>query len=115
MVCKNQQTLFIGIDEYDTPTNSIVFNSRSTLEPSTSLLVKVSAVQIIFKAQFFSILREGACLRGKDNKPVLSMNLTLGVIPAFCTGISPLGSSEIVSDLLQLHGMCRLTEDEVQW
>jgi hypothetical protein len=91
--------LFISVDEYDAPANAAIFSSMD------GLYTRITA---LFKASFFQILKDAI-----STGIVMKYWLT-GVLPAFRDGISPLLAVEVISDKPQYHGLCGLTDTEVQ-
>jgi len=105
-------TLFVGVDEYDAPANNSVFTGTSTGLDKTTL-DNVAKLEQFFKASFFAVLKRG-CGKLHSGPAVINKYFLTGVTPAFCTGISPLAEAVIVSDEVDLHGICGFTESEVK-
>jgi hypothetical protein len=89
--------LFVGVDEYDAPANQILFGNNLTF---------YSCLSLFFKSQFFAII--------KRNDEVIEKYWVTGVLPVFCDDVSPLNAATLISHWAQYHGVCGLTDNEVQ-
>ena len=99
-------TLFVGIDEYDAPANNTAFDGSGP-ENQSQRSNKVVAIETLFKGVFFSGLKQhyGSCI---------SKYFLTGVLPAFRSGMSPLTATTMVSGSPKLHGICGLTDQQVE-
>jgi hypothetical protein len=99
LVKRRGQQLFVGVDEYDAPANSVLFSPDRD---------RFDRVADFFKTQFFAILKQAT-----SSNTILKYWIT-GVLPVFRDGISPLAATEILSRDAEYHGLCGLTDSEVQ-
>lgn len=93
------EKLFVGVDEYDAPGNSALFS------PDQGRFHRIAD---LFKTQFFAIIKQAT-----STNIILKYWIT-GVLPVFRDGISPLAATEILSYNAEYHGLCGLTDSEVQ-
>ncbi len=94
LVARCRQTLFVAVDEYDTPCNRHFFNGK---EIDLDTIIRI---ENFFKSHFFFILK-AACGEG----PFISKYFLTGVLPTFRAGIiSPLTAGDLVSTYPKLHG-----------
>jgi hypothetical protein len=91
--------LFVGVDEYDAPANSVLFSSDQD---------RFYHVAEFFKTQFFATIKQATA-----TNTILKYWIT-GVLPVFRDGVSPLAATEIISNNATYHGLCGLTDSEVQ-
>src|SRR5947209_13015322 len=111
---KYGQSLFVGVDEYDTPANNSAFAGGNT-RLNNEAIKGVEDIESFFNQNFFSILKEGCGIESMNTYGVvISKYFLTGVTPAFRAGISPLHGTAIVSDRASLHGICGFTENEVR-
>ena len=97
------------MDEYDAPANLIAFEGFNPTHDRKRLM----DAENFFGVKFFSVLKEGCGSSG--NAPAVSSKYFItGVLPAFRRGMSPLQDARLVSNNLELHGICGFTEDEVR-
>jgi hypothetical protein len=101
LVNEIQQQLFIGVDEYDAPANSLLFSKDVMHRARYEILAN------LFETRFFSVIK------GALGKPIVKYWVT-GVLPAFRDVFSPLHANTIVSRFPRFNGVCGLTEDEVE-
>ncbi|RUS34283.1 hypothetical protein BC938DRAFT_481471 [Jimgerdemannia flammicorona] len=111
LVGSSNYTLFVGVDEYDSPANNSVFTGANE-ELNQATLQRVTQIEQFFKESFFAVLKEGCGTMG-DCGAIISKFFVTGVTPAFREGISPLQETDIISGRHELHGICGFTEDEV--
>jgi hypothetical protein len=100
LVSTHNHKLFVGVDEYDAPANLCLFSGdlgRHAAYP---------AVAELFKTHFFAVMKQ-ACGR------VVEKYWLTGVLPVFRDGISPLSATDVISSKPQFHGLCGLTDGEV--
>jgi hypothetical protein len=93
------EQLFVGVDEYDAPANSVLFPANRD---------RFYRVAEFFKTQFFAILKQATTAN-----TILKYWIT-GVLPVFRDGISPLTATVILSSDPEYHGLCGLTDSEVR-
>lgn len=98
LVGQQNQQLFVGINEYDAPVNSVIFSPHQD---------RFHRVTEFFKTQFFAVIKQAT------STVVLKYWIT-GILPVFLDSISPLGATEILSRNTEYHGLCGLTEVEVE-
>lgn len=93
------QQLFVGVDEYDAPANTVLFPLDQD---------RFKLVADFFKTQFFATLKLAT-----SSNTVRKYWIT-GVLPVFRDGMSPLAATEIISNDPTYHGLCGFTDSEVQ-
>ena len=98
--------MFIGVDEYDAPANNTVFDGSGP-ENQSQRSNKVVAIETLFKGVLFSVLKE-------HYGSYISKCFLTGVLPAFRSGMSSLTATTMVSGSQKLHGICGLTEQQVE-
>ncbi|TDL27117.1 DUF1703-domain-containing protein [Rickenella mellea] len=99
LVKRRGKELFVGVDEYDAPGNSALFSSDPGL---------YERVAEFFSTQFYGVIKEAV-----SQLIVVKYWLT-GVLPAFRDSIGPLLAAHIISNESEYHGLCGLTDAEVQ-
>ncbi|KAF9368308.1 hypothetical protein BGX21_006659, partial [Mortierella sp. AD011] len=113
LVAENDQSIFVGVDEYDAPVNNSVFAGGNT-GLGRGVLDNVQHIESFFKENLFSILKEGCSITSlNEYGVVISKYFLTGVTPAFRAGISPLTSAAIISNKPSLQGICGFSETEV--
>jgi len=110
LVKKSKHTMFVGIDEYDAPVNSVVFVG-SSYETNLIRITKVNAIEDFFKMNLFSNFKEAV---GDGPTGCVSKYFLTGVLPAFRSGMSPLTATNIISESPKYHGICGFTEKQVE-
>ncbi|PVG00405.1 DUF1703-domain-containing protein [Serendipita vermifera] len=99
LVGQSKEKLFVGVDEYDAPANSALFSSNPT---------RYSKVAEFFQSSFFTTLKDGV------TQDIVQKYWLTGVLPAFRDGITPLTATHIISRDPEYHGLCGLTDTEVE-
>jgi len=100
LVQQKGQNLFVGVDEYDAPSNSCRFSA----DPATRAYHE--DLSQLLNTEFFAVIKKA--LGG----PVVKYWLT-GVLPAYRNAISPLLATTIISRDLEYNGLCGLVDEEV--
>lgn len=95
---RRAQKLFVGVDEYDAPANSVLFDGDRD---------HYNRLAEFFKTQFFAIIKQATF-------SVVDKYWITGVLPVLRDGISPLNAVTLVSHLRGFHGLCGLNEKEVE-
>ena len=111
LVSKCQYTLFVGVDEYDSPVNTSAFGGLATGVISDVKII--TNIENFFKGRFFAALKQG-CGSMNNGRAPISKYFVTGVIPAFHSGVSALLDATIISHYPKMHGACGFTEDEVK-
>ncbi|CAG8650205.1 17517_t:CDS:2 [Acaulospora colombiana] len=97
LVDSKGERLFVGVDEYDAPANWVILNeSKQDYQDITTF----------FRARFFSLM--------KQFSHVISKYWVTGILPVFREDISPLNTTQIISDMPGYSGLCGLTDIEVR-
>ncbi|KAF9423740.1 hypothetical protein BGZ76_003620 [Entomortierella beljakovae] len=113
LVGREGWSLFVGVDEYDTPANNCAFADRSA--PDYSMRPHIGAIEDFFHSNFFNVLRDGCAARSNgEYSVVINKYFLTGVMPAFRSGISPLLAASLISLKRGFHGACGFTEPEVK-
>ena len=109
LVNQSAYTLFVGVDEYDAPANSLAFSEEQMTE---AMRAKIREIEQFFYANFFTPLKEGYGDSGNQKSPIEKYFVT-GVLPAFRGWNSPLNATVLYSNDPRFHGVCGFSEAEV--
>ncbi|KAF8536803.1 hypothetical protein BDD12DRAFT_807480 [Trichophaea hybrida] len=110
LVKKFGHSMFVGVDEYDAPTNNVVFDGGSP-ETEYIRMAKVNAIENFLKQNLFATFKEAF---GDGPIGCVSKYFLTGVLPAFRSGMSPLTTTTIISGWSEYHGICGFTEKQVE-
>jgi hypothetical protein len=92
------EKLFVGVDEYDAPANTVIVDEKDD---------HYQVVAEFFKTSFFAIMKQAT-------STVVDKYWITGVLPVFRDGISPLNATQIISDKPGYNDLCGLTDTEVR-
>jgi Predicted AAA-ATPase len=106
LVKKSGYTLFVGIDDYDSPVNNAAFDYDPEKQP-----LDITVIEIFFGTSLFSTLK-AAC--GDDIIGCVSKYFVMGVLPTFRQGITPLFVNTTISRWWIFHGVCGLNGYQVR-
>jgi hypothetical protein len=98
LVESQKEKLFVGVDEYDAPANTILFESDRA---------HYRWLAGLFNASFFAIMKNAAYT-------IVERYWTTGVLPVFRDGFSSLDGIQIISNKPGYNGVFDFTETEVQ-
>lgn len=98
LVEKRGERIFVGVDEYDAPANTVLFREQFD---------RYQDVADFFNASFFAVMKQATCT-------VVDKYWVTGVLPVFRDGVSPLNATTIISDKPGYNALCGLTDTEVR-